>query len=176
MDNILLYCKHLSGSLPSLASEGEKAFLLPHFLPLSLWPFPLASPPPSLAFRTLSTYPSYIYPFPLLCSPFTSYLPKARPPFIHLPQPLARRAFYLSPHVSMFNPFSPSLTIRPHPSLPSSPSFRPSFSFVLSWPPSEDIKRSARVRPQKMSLPHWEYKAGCFLTSRLTRKKRLICL
>lgn len=48
----------------------------------------------------------------LLCSCVTSYLHKARPPTIHLPQPLARRASYLSPGIYTVNRFSPALVVK----------------------------------------------------------------
>lgn len=88
-------------------------------------------------------HPHFIPPPHPLRSPFTSSLPEARPPFIHLPQPLSLRAFYLTspPHFYMFNPFTPPPSVRPYPSLPSSPS-SPSILLLrpLLPPPSEDIK------------------------------------
>lgn len=87
-------------------------------------------------------HPHFIPPPHPLRSPFTSSLPEARPPFIHLPQPLSLRAFYLtSPPTftcSILLHLLPQLGLTLH-FLHLPPLIHPSPPSSLA-PPSEDIK------------------------------------
>lgn len=98
---------------------------------------------PSVAL-TLSLYPSTFHPSPT-SSPFTFHIIFTRSTSsLHPPPPTSVSPSllpHLPPHFYMFNPFTPPPSVRPYPSLPSSPS-SPSILLLrpLLPPPSEDIK------------------------------------